>query len=142
HELAIVVPLPLDLDREDFLDLALVVGDEFLGGREIDARISAELRGGFFLAVVETIDLRPLGPGIISSALQRRTREDFQLDEAFAAVAHRGADAVGASVAAADDHDVLALGGNEIAVLVAVQQAAGVGGEELHREMNAFEVSA
>ena len=39
----------------------------------------------------------------------------------------RGADAVGAGVAAADDDDVLAFGGDEIAVLVAVEQALGVG---------------
>ena len=54
-------------------------------------------------------------------------------------MAHRGADAVGAGVAAADDDDVLALGGDEIAVLVPVEQRLGVGGEKLHREVDALE---
>src|SRR5208282_5944134 len=42
----------------------------------------------------------------------------------------------------ADDHDVLALGGDEVAVLAAVQQAAGVVGQEIHREVDAVEVAA
>jgi hypothetical protein len=58
-------------------------------------------------------------------------------------VAQRGADAVGAGVAAADDHDVLAFGGDEAAVLcAAVEQAAGVVGQEIHGEMDALEVAA
>ena len=64
------------------------------------------------------------------------------MHQALAVVPHGGADAVGAGVAAADDDDVLALGGNEGAVLDAVQEAFGVGVEELHREMNALEVAA
>ena len=100
------------------LDLAVGVADEFLGGGQIDARIVAELRGGFFLAVVELVDLRPFRPRIVLGALQRRLRQDFELHEALAAMAHRGADAVGAGVAAADDDDVLARGVDEVAVLV------------------------
>ena len=53
----------------DFLDLALCVADELLGGGEIDARVGAELRGGLFLAVVQAIDLGPFGPGIVRGAV-------------------------------------------------------------------------
>ena len=52
-ELAFVVLLPLDLDGVHFFDLAVLVADEFLGGGEINARIGAEFRGGFFLAVIQ-----------------------------------------------------------------------------------------
>jgi hypothetical protein len=45
-----------------------------------------------------------------AGALQRRLGQDLDLGEALAAVAHGGADAVGAGVAAADDDDVLAFG--------------------------------
>ncbi len=55
---------------------------------------------------------------------------------------HGGADAVGAGVAAADDDDVLALGGDEVAVVVAVEQALGVGVQKLHGEMDALEIAA
>ena len=57
-------------------------------------------------------------------------------------MAQRGADAVGAGVAAADDDDVLALGVDEAAVRVLVENGLGVGGEELHREMDALELAA
>ena len=89
--------------------LPVVVADELLHGGEIDARIGAEFRGGFFLAVVQLVDLRPFRPRIVVGALHRRLRQDLDLHEALAAVAHRRADAVGAGVAAADDDDVLAL---------------------------------
>ena len=52
-------------------------------------------------------------------------------------MAQRGADTVRAGVAATDHNDVLASGIDETAVLKsAVQQAAGIFGEELHGEMN------
>src|SRR5439155_18768100 len=55
---------------------------------------------------------------------------------------HGGADAVGAGVAAADDHHVLVLGRDEIAVFVAVEEAAGVGGQELHGQVDTLEIAA
>ena len=54
---------------------------------------------------------------------------------------HRRADAVGAGVAAADDDDVLVARGQVMAIGVgAVEQALGVGVQELHGEMDAVEV--
>ena len=56
---------------------------------------------------------------------------------------HRRADAVGAGVAAADDDDVLVLRRDVLAVgVLAVEQALGVGVQELHREVDALEVAA
>ena len=103
NELALVVLLPLDLDGVHGLDVAVFVAVEFRGGGEIDARIVAEFGGGFLLAVVELVNLRPFGPRIVGGAIHRRLRQNFELHEDLAAVAHRGADAVGAGVAAADD---------------------------------------
>ena len=57
-------------------------------------------------------------------------------------MAHGGADAIGAGVAAADDDDILAFGGDEVAVLVPVEQRLGVRGQKFHREMNALEIAA
>ncbi len=55
----------------------------------------------------------------------------------------RRADAVGSRVAAADDDDVLVLGVDVTAVFeIAREQALRVGGQELHREVNAGELAA
>ena len=107
------------------------------------ARVVAEDGGRFFLAVIELVDLGPLRPGIVRRRAQRRLGQDLELHQAAAAVAHRRADAVGAGVAAADDDHVLALGGDVLAVgMAAVEQALGVGVQELHGEVNALEIAA
>ena len=124
HELALVVLLPFHLHGVDGFDVAVVVAFKLRRGREINARIGAEFRGGFFLAVIQLVNLRPFGPRIVLGAFHRRLGQNFHLHEALAAVAHRGADAIRAGVAAADDDDVLALGGDEIAVLVLVEHGS------------------
>ena len=50
-------------------DVAVVVTDEFLAGGQIDARIGAEARRDFFLAVVELVNLGPLRPRIVGCRL-------------------------------------------------------------------------
>ena len=57
-------------------------------------------------------------------------------------MAERGAHAVGAGVAAADDHDVLTLGGEGRVRGITVQEVLRVGVEELHREVHALGVAA
>ena len=57
-------------------------------------------------------------------------------------MAHGGADAIGAGVAAADDDDVAILGGDEAAVAVLIEDRLRVRGEEVHGEMDAFERTA
>jgi len=56
-------------------------------------------------------------------------------------VAHRCTDAVGAGVAAADDDNILAFGGDETAVLVLVQNCLGVRREEVHCKVDAFQLT-
>ncbi len=141
HELALVVPAPADLDGDEFLHGALGVADEFFHGGEVDAGVGAELGGGLLLAVVELVDLGPLGPGIVGGAVLRGLGENLDLQEALAAVTHGGADAVRAGVAAADDDDVAA-GGEDGAGAVVAEDGLGVGGEILHREVHALEGAA
>ena len=55
---------------------------------------------------------------------------------------HRSADAIRSGVAAADDDDILSGRVNKISVLVRIQNALGVRGQKIHREMNAFEFAS
>ena len=105
-------------------DVAVRVAFKFRRGRQINARVGAEFRGGFLLAVIHFVSLRPFGPRIVLGAFERRLGQNFHLHQRFAAVPDGGADAVRAGVAAADDDDVLAGGINETAVLVAVQNCS------------------
>src|SRR6266545_848632 len=142
HELAFLVLLPFDLNGLNRFDVTGLVGDELFGRREVNARIGAEFGGRFLLPVIEAMNLRPFRPGIVLGAFQWRLGQNFDLHQAPAAMAHRGPDAVGAGIAAADDDHVFARGGNEVAVSVSVQQAPGVRREEIHGEMNSFELAA
>ena len=126
----------------DFLEVALFVGDELRGRGEVDARIGAVFGGGFFLAVVDLVGLRPFRPRIVLGAGGGGLRHDLELDDGLAAVAERSAYAVGAGVAAADDHDVLAFGGDGRVGRLAVQEVLRVGVEELHRQVDALGVTA
>src|ERR1043165_7120625 len=114
RESAIVPPGPFDADGVDFLDVAVFIADKFFRADEILARVVAEDRSGFLLAVVEFVDLGPLRPRIVGSAFHRRFRQNLELRQALAAVAHRGADAVRAGIAATDHNDVLALRGGVV----------------------------
>jgi hypothetical protein len=53
-------------------------------------------------------------------------------------VADGGAHAVGAGVATADDDDIFAFGGDEVAVGALVENCFGVGTQEVHCEVDAF----
>src|SRR4029079_2494010 len=101
NELTLVVLLPADVHGDDARQIALGIAVEALHGREIDARIGAELRGRLFLAVIHLVDLRPLRPRIVRGAIHRRHRPDLDLRDGLAAMAHRRADAVGAGVTTA-----------------------------------------
>ncbi len=138
---ALLVLHPLDLDGVDGSDLAVLVALKMGGGGGVGAGILAEHGGGFFLAVVHAVDLGPLGPGVVGGAGFGGLGHDFQLGDAGAAVADGGAHAVGARVAAADDHDILARSGDVVFAGGAIQHGLGVRSEELHREVDALEVA-
>jgi len=58
----------------DSLDVILCVTFEAGGGGQINARIGAEFGLGFFLTVVEFVNLGPFGPGIVGGTFQGGTR--------------------------------------------------------------------
>ena len=83
---------------------AAVLADELL-------RQHREIALGAFLLARRGAQLqRPVRPGQQLVLLLGRPRHDLELRDRERALADRGADAVGAGVAAADDHDVLAAG--------------------------------
>lgn len=94
--------------------LHLCLGQEALRHHAVLARVGALHNLGLAVAVVHVEDARPLGPGVVARALGRRPREQLKVDNVFAAVADRCADAVRARVATADDDDLFALGADEL----------------------------
>src|SRR5205814_6199177 len=133
---------PLHADRVQLLDTATLVADELLGVDEILTRVGAELGGGFLLSVVELVDLGPLGLRIVRRPIERRLRQNLELDKTTAAVPHGGPNTVRSGVAAADDDDVFVLGGNISAVgVIGIEQALGVLVQKFHREVNALQVA-
>ena len=76
-------------------------------------------------------------------SFSRRLRHDLELGDRQRALADRGADAVRAGVAAADDDDVLAAGEDRQDVAERlVADAAVLLGQEIHGEMDAVELAA
>src|SRR5690606_18953720 len=80
-------------------------------------------------------------PGLGVGPLGRRLGHDLQLGDGGGALPVGGADAVRAGVAAADDHDVLALGGDRRGVDVALLHPVGLG-EVLHGLVHAVQFAA
>lgn len=98
---------------------------------------------GLLVAVVGAVDARPRGPRVLRAARVGRAREELKVGEALAVHPEAGADAVGARVATANHHDVLALGVDLLAGPVRLERALAVGEErvlvapqKLHREVH------
>ena len=123
-------------------DVAVRVAFKFRRGGEINARVGAEFRGGFLLAVIQLVNLRPFRPGIVLGAFQRRLGQNFHLHQALQPCRIEvPTQSVPVSPPPMTTTS-LPVGVNETAVLVAVQNALGVRGEKIHREMNALEFAA
>ena len=139
---AVVSCGPLDLGGVQRPDIAVPVALKRRSRGQVDARVLAEPDFGLFLAIVQPVDFGPLRPGVVGLPLFRRPGHDFELREACAAVSHCGGHAVGAGVPPANDDDAPVFGRYVIAVTeIRVQQAAGVGGEEVHCKVDAFEIA-
>ena len=75
--------------------------------------------------------------------MRRRLRHDFEIGDRQRALAERGADAVGAGVAAADDDDVLAVGEDRLAAIGGfAADAAVLLRQVIHGEVDALELAA
>ncbi len=66
--------------------------------------------GRLLLAVVDTVDLGPLGPGVVRQATVRWPVQNLELHQALASLAQGSSHAVSAGVAAADNHYILVPG--------------------------------
>ena len=117
-----------------------VLTDELLGVHRVDAVAAFLVRGRH--AVHQRIGRPRSGVG----AALRRSRHDLELVHVRGALAMRGAQAVGAGVATADDDHLLALGGDRRLAVVALDVIArgkAVGPRQvLHRLVDALEVTA
>ena len=97
----------------------------------------------FFLRRRCTKLQRPVRPGQQLVLLLRRDRHDFELGHGQRALPDRGADAVGAGVAAADDDDMLRAGEDRLVALHRLAaDAAILLRQEFHREMDARKIAA
>ncbi len=83
------------------------------------------------------------GQGVLGARSSGRLREEFELVDRQRFVTMRSAEAIRAGVAAADDHNTLAGGEDTLRIRNTVAFADLVlDGEEVHREVNAFEFAS
>src|SRR5690606_9134370 len=116
-------------------DATLVVADE-LGAVHRVHPLAAP-----FVGRRHAVHQRVGGPRRVRRPLVGRAGHDLELVHRRGTLAVGGAEAVGAGVAAADDDDVLALGGDGGGVEVALLHPVG-DGQVLHRLVDALEVAS
>ena len=109
--------------------------EELLGGDGVDPLPRLLVRRG------DPEGHRVRRPRLTSGPRLGRLRHDLELGDRRRALAGRGAEAVGAGVAAADDHDVLAGRDDLVLDLFAERDPVGLG-QELHRLVDAAELTA
>ena len=144
HAARVRVLDPLDLDRDDARHLAraVVFGNEPLREHLVRPRVLPVPVLRLLVAVIHAEDARPLRPLVPLRPRRGGLRHELEVGHRRAPVPQRRADAVRARVAAADDDDVLVLRVDVLAVgQVAVEQALGVGVEELHGEVHAAQLA-
>ena len=133
---------PLDTDGLDTLDVTLAVINELLGHDAVLTRVLAHVSLDLSVTVVDTVDARPLRPGVVAGTLRRRLRQQLEVDNVLGTVANRSTNAVVTSVTTTNDDDVLALGGDVCLVgKLRVEQRLRVLVQELHGEVNTLEVA-
>jgi hypothetical protein len=133
---------PLDTDGLDALDVTLAVVDELLGHDAVLTRVLAHVSLDLSVTVVDTVDARPLRPGIVASTLRRRLRQQLEVDHVLGTVANGCTNAVVTSVTTTNDDDVLALGRDvRLVGKLGVEQRLRVLVQELHGEVDTLEVA-
>ena len=124
----------LDLVAAQCAHVAVVVAEEALRVHRVDALDTLLVRGR------DAVDHRVGRPWMGVGPLVGRSGQDLELVHARRAVPDRGAEAVGAGVASADDHHALVLGGDrwfgEVALLHLVRP-----GQVLHRLIDAAQLA-
>jgi hypothetical protein len=133
---------PLDTDGLDALDVTLTIVNELLGHDAVLTRVLAHVSLDLSVTVVDTVDARPLRPGVVAGTLRRRLREQLEVDDVLGTVTNGSTNAVVTSVTTTNDDDVLALGGDVCLVgKLGVEQRLRVLVQELHGEVDTLEVA-
>ena len=118
------------------LDAPLIVAAEALRRHGVHALAALFVRGR------HAEDVGPQRPRVVGRARVRRLRQQLELVHGQRALPMHGAEAVGAGVAAADNHDALAFRADELGVRDRVPFHALVRQREvLHREVNALQLA-
>src|SRR5262249_20973082 len=126
----------LDGHAVELPDVAALVTGEPLGRDGVDA-LTALLVGAR-----GPEDVRPLWPRVVGRPGVGRARQELELVNGGGALTVHGAQAVGAGVAASDDHHALAGCADELLVGDDIALAALVGeGEIVHGEVDALELA-
>ena len=93
------------------------------------------------MTIVDSENTWPLRPGVVTSARVWRLRNDFQIDDALASMAHRRSDAVITGITTTDYNDVLILRVDEFAIgQLRIEQALGIPMQEFHRHVDSLEL--
>jgi hypothetical protein len=133
---------PLNANGLNALDVALAVVDELLGHDAVLTRVLAHVGLDLSVAVVHTVDARPLRPWVVAGTLCRRLRKQLEVDDVLGTVANGSTNAVVTSVTTTNHDNVLALGGDVgIVGKLGVKQGLGVLVQKLHGKVNSLEVA-
>jgi hypothetical protein len=97
----------------------------------------------FRVAVVDTVNSRPLRPRVVVGSLIRRLRQQLKVGNRLGTVTNRGTNAVVTSITTTNDNNMFALGGN-VGVIgeLGVKERLGVLVKELHGKVNALQVAS
>src|SRR5262249_3417792 len=130
------LPGELDADGLEPSNVASRVTEEALRRDRVDSFPA------FLVSRGDPVDVRVLRPRVVRRALIGRARQDLQLMDGSRPLAVDGAEAVGARIAAAEDHHVLVARRDEVPVRNEVALAAPVlRWEVLHREVDPGELA-
>jgi hypothetical protein len=129
--------------------MPVVVAGELLGVDREVADVAAEDLGGLFVGAAGAEDHRPVGPRLevaggdgFVAARFGGAGEELELLDALGALALRGAEAVGAGVAAAEDDHVLVLGGDEVGGRLVAEHVLVGHGQVRHGRVDALELAS
>ena len=103
---------PLDSHGVDTFNAAMPVIFEISGHDTVFTRVLAHMGLDFGVAIIHTVDARPLGPWVVSSTLLGRLREQFEVRHGLGPVADRSTNTVVTRVTTANNNDMLIFSGD------------------------------
>jgi hypothetical protein len=124
---------PLNTDGVDALDLAGTIVLELLGHDAVLTGVLAGVLAHLSVTVVNTVDARPLRPGVVVGTLRRRLGKQLEVGNGLGTVTDGSTNAIVTSITTTNDNNVLVLGGEVSSIgELGVEERLGVLVEELH----------